>query len=566
MSGIDLPKIQKLLKEKKYSKIISEIEGLTLEKNRPAYLHNLLGVCRASQKSRTDMDVKYALNDFEAAFYKDSLGPISLDALCSHITLCAEMGRRESDLVNNMIISEKMYLEAEKKFFKNEKYIGYGLDLYKYLLKHKKRISKLEEILSFNELNKLFGRIYINTQMYLSDWKQNDFEKFQKKFSKIFKIYNAKNISKVNVNKEKIKIGFLSPDFYKSHSITYFIKNLIKDFKQTKFETHGLSLIKTEEHDETTEVLKDLFDNWSDLGEKTEQETITTIQNLNIEVLVDLAGLWSSNKIDIFNTRICPLQISWLGFNNSTGMKEVDFILADVNTVKDEEKYYGSKIYKLPRIWNSHCGFKIERSFNELPKKRNGYVTFGSLNNFMKINEEVLDVWINILKKIKNSKIILKSSLYVCEDVIKKKFEKEGLKDSIKILKKTRGNDFLSHINVYDKIDICLDTFPFNGVTTTIEALWKNVPVLTKTGYNFNSRCGESILKSAGLEKFIAISNEDYIKKAVYYANNIDDLEKVRKNLYENIEKSPIFDTKQFTKDFCSAIDKMLAVVNNDYK
>ena len=566
MSGIDLPKIQKLLKEKKYSKIISEIEGLTLEKNRPAYLHNLLGVCRASQKNRTDMDVKYALNDFEAAFYKDSLGPISLDALCSHITLCAEMGRRESDLVNNMIISEKMYLEAEKKFFKNEKYIGYGLDLYKYLLKHKKRISKLEEILSFNDLNKLFGRIYINTQMYLSDWKQNDFEKFQKKFSKIFKIYNAKNISKVNVNKEKIKIGFLSPDFYKSHSITYFIKNLIKDFKQTKFETHGLSLIKIEEHDETTEVLKDLFDNWSDLGEKTEQETITTIQNLNIEVLVDLAGLWSSNKIDIFNTRICPLQISWLGFNNSTGMKEVDFILADVNTVKDEEKYYGSKIYKLPRIWNSHCGFKIERSFNELPKKRNGYVTFGSLNNFMKINEEVLDVWINILKKIKNSRIILKSSLYVCEDVIKKKFEKEGLKDSIKILKKTRGNDFLSHINVYDKIDICLDTFPFNGVTTTIEALWKNVPVLTKTGYNFNSRCGESILKSADLEKFIAISNEDYIKKAVYYANNIDDLEKVRKNLYENIEKSPIFDTKQFTKDFCSAIDKMLTVVNNNYK
>ena len=566
MSGIDLPKIQILLKEKKYSKIISEIEGLTLEKNRPAYLHNLLGVCRASQKNRTDMDVKYALNDFEAAFYKDSLGPISLDALCSHITLCAEMGRRESDLVNNMIISEKMYLEAEKKFFKNEKYIGYGLDLYKYLLKHKKRISKLEEILSFNDLNKLFGRIYINTQMYLSDWKQNDFEKFQKKFSKIFKIYNAKNISKVNVNKEKIKIGFLSPDFYKSHSITYFIKNLIKDFKQTKFETHGLSLIKTEEHDETTEVLKDLFDNWSDLGEKTEQETITTIQNLNIEVLVDLAGLWSSNKIDIFNTRICPLQISWLGFNNSTGMKEVDFILADVNTVKDEEKHYGSKIYKFPRIWNSHCGFKIERFFNELPIKRNGHITFGSLNNFMKINEEVLDVWINILKKIKNSKIILKSSLYVCEDVIKKKFEKEGLKDSIKILKKTKGNDFLSHINVYDKIDICLDTFPFNGVTTTIEALWKNVPVLTKTGYNFNSRCGESILKSAGLEKFIAISNEDYIKKAVYYANNIDDLEKVRKNLYENIEKSPIFDTKQFTKDFCSAIDKMLTVVNNNYK
>ena len=102
-------------------------------------------------------------------------------------------------------------------------------------------------------------------------------------------------------------------------------------------------------------------------------------------------------------------------------------------------------------------------------------------------------------------------------------------------------------------------------VYNTIEALWKNVPVLTKTGYNFNSRCGESILKSAGLEKFIAVSNEDYIKKAVYYANNINELEKVRKNLYDNIEKSQFLIQNNLQR-FCSAIDKMLAVVNNNYK
>ena len=146
-------------------------------------------------------------------------------------------------------------------------------------------------------------------------------------------------------------------------------------------------------------------------------------------------------------------------------------------------------------------------------------------------------------KKVKNSKIILKSSLYVCEDVIKKKFEKEGLIDSIEILKKTKRNDFLSHINVYDKIDLCLDTFPFNGVTTTFEALWKNVPVITKTGYNFNSRCGESILKNANIDNFIATNNEDYIEKAVFYANNINELENVRKKLFDKIKKLPLFDT-----------------------
>ena len=94
---------------------------------------------------------------------------------------------------------------------------------------------------------------------------------------------------------------------------------------------------------------KELFDNWIDLGDKSDQEIVNTIQNLKIDILIDLAGLWSANRINIFNTRICPLQISWLGFNNSTGLKEVDFILADVNTVKDEEKDYGTKIYKLPK-------------------------------------------------------------------------------------------------------------------------------------------------------------------------------------------------------------------------
>ena len=138
--------------------------------------------------------------------------------------------------------------------------------------------------------------------------------------------------------------------------------------------------------------------------------------------------------------------------------------------------------------------------------------------------------------------------------------------NSIEILKKTLRNDYLSHINVYDNIDLCLDTFPFNGVTTTFEALWKNVPVITKKGYNFNSRCGESILKNANLENFIASNNEDYINKAIFYANNTDKLNEARKELYEKIEESPLFDTKSFSKDFCEALDKMLVQTNENYK
>ena len=557
MSNVNLSKIKRLFKEERYSEIVLDIESSTNEKNRSSDLHNLLGVCRASQKGRTEREVKYALNDFEAAFYKDNFGKISLESLCNHIKLCAEMGRKESDLVNNFLTSEKMYQEAEKKFSKNERFLAHGIDLYKYLLKHEERILRIKEILKLKKLNNLYGGLYITTNMYLGNWKQKDFKEFQKEYAQIFDVYNTKELPKIKIDKKKIKIGFLSPDFHKSHSISYFMKNLIKDLRHTKFETYGLSLLKKEQQDNTTEMFIDIFDNWSILGDKSDQEIVDTIQNLSIDILIDLAGLWSRNKASIFNTRICPLQINWLGFNNSSGLREIDFILADEMTIKKEELDYGTKIYKLPKIWNSHCGFKHKRIYNELPCKKNNYFTLASFNNFMKINENVLNAWIKILKGIKNSKLILKSSLYICEDVIKKKFEESGLLGSIEILKKTKRDDFLSHINLYDKVDLCLDTFPFNGVTTTFEALWKNVPVITKSGFNFNSRCGESILKNAGLNDFITESNEDYINKAIHIATNVDELEQVRKNLFHKVMDTPLFNTAQFTKDFSKAIMTM---------
>ena len=124
----------------------------------------------------------------------------------------------------------------------------------------------------------------------------------------------------------------------------------------------------------------------------------------------------------------------------------------------------------------------------------------------------------------------------------------------------------MSHINTYNRIDLCLDTFPFNGVTTTFEALWKNVPVLTKTGYNFNSRCGESILINANLNNFIANSDDEYFEKAVYYATNINELINIRKNLFNNILQSPLFDSRQFSNNFCASLDQMIASVNTNYK
>ena len=238
------PKLKKLYEEKRFSDLILEIESTTSDDNRSAIVSNLLGVSRASIKGRTDRDVQYSLNDFESAFYKDNFGDISLDALCNHIKVCIEVGKKESPLVRNFLKSEKMYDAANDKFSDNDKFLLHGIDMYKYLVNLKKKIAILEKMIEKNSLTKSIGISYILAQMYLNNWTQKDFYKFSKDFSNLFKKHDSKKLDKINLlSNKKIKIGFLSPDYNKQHSITYFLKDLIPKLSN-QFTSYGLSLLE----------------------------------------------------------------------------------------------------------------------------------------------------------------------------------------------------------------------------------------------------------------------------------------------------------------------------------
>ena len=173
-------------------------------------------------------------------------------------------------------------------------------------------------------------------------------------------------------------------------------------------------------------------------------------------------------------------------------------------------------------------------------------------NNYSKISDDTVMVWSEILKKIKNSKLILKSSASYSEIHFKELFEKEGVLN--KVIFKDRTNDFEQHINLYKDIDLCLDTFPYTGVTTTCEALWMNVPVISMKGFNFNSRCGESILVNSNLRDLVAKNKDDYISKVISFANDLDKLEKIRKLIFNEVLKSNTFNTKRFAANFWKSI------------
>ena len=205
----------------------------------------------------------------------------------------------------------------------------------------------------------------------------------------------------------------------------------------------------------------------------------------------------------------------WLGYNNSLGLKNLDYLITDKNLIKpDELSIYNEKILYLPKIWNA-----LSPSENypdiDVEKENNSNFTFCSFNNLQKISDRTIKVWSEILKH-DDSVILLKDHLGGGEDLranILNKFRINGVK-SEKVIVLDRENKIVDHLKLYNKANVALDTFPYPGVTTSYEAIVMGLPILTMKGFNFNSRCGESINKNVGLEGLIADDDEDYIKKA----------------------------------------------------
>ena len=271
-------------------------------------------------------------------------------------------------------------------------------------------------------------------------------------------------------------------------------------------------------------------------------------------------GFSFTKRTTIFNTRVAPIQISWLATCNTVGLKNIDYLIADENLItQEEEDQYPEKIIKLPNIWNAHCGYDFERKFKISPCEKSDFFTFGSLNNYHKISDQVIEVWSKILLKCEKSKLILKSSSFECniQNIINK-FREYGVEQKIEILDVRNYPYKKDHLNVYNKIDLALDTFPYNGVTTTFEALWMGVPVIVLKGSNFNSKCGFSIIKNTNFVNLISESYEEYVEKAVYFYNNKNKFLELKNNLFNNILSTPLFNTKQFSDDFSNSLRNII--------
>ena len=550
--------IKNLFEKKKYQEIILIISKTFQSKKKPAGLSNLLGICKVLKQSNNKEEIISALNDFEECYVNSVIVEQKVEAICNYIVVCINNSKKFIEILDYLEKAKNLFEDCEKKNGYQEKLFTHAADLYKHLLNHKKLSRILNSLIENKTKSKTIACSYSFTKNYTDDWKQKDYYEYSLRFKNLFPIYKSKKINEIDYSKNiKIRLGFVAKDFTVNHSITYFLKNTLKFFDKNKFELYGFSLVSDKFLRASSSELKQNFDKWYDLSSFNNQEVITKIQENRIEILFDVMGLTHADRIEIFNTRVSPVQISWIAFNNIVGFPTIDYLIADNHLINEDEKNFYPKIINLPKIWSCHSGFKYNRKYSQSSFNKNKYITFGSFNNFLKISDDVIKVWSNILKSVNNSKLILKSSFDYNKKIVLDKFKFYGVEKSIEIYNSLNFPDLEDHLKLYKKIDIGLDTFPYNGVTTTFEALWAGVPVIVMKGFNMNSRTGESILMNGNLKDFIAINQEDYEKKAIFYSNNLEKLEQVRKYIFDNILRTNLFNSEKFSHELKNSLLKI---------
>ena len=541
--------IKKLFLEKRYSELIELIEGTTEKDFRTAQLLNVLGASKTLKESPNKADLISATENFKEAYLKEKQTKQGLEALANFINVSLNINQYEESLI--------YFKEAENFCSYNEGLFKAISKVYKYLNDVDKTLFFLEKLIknNNNEVDTWCSYIYFNS--FKRNWLQKDFLKNTKLLAQKLPKYPDNNLISINqVKNKKIKLAFLSSDLKQKHSITYFLKTILNNINKEKYEFFLFSNDNINQEDKTTNDFKNLFDEWINIKNLDDVRAINMIREKKIDIIIDLMGITSSNRMALFKNRLAPLQISWLGYCNTTGINEIDYLIADTNLITEMEKdLYCEKIIFLKDIWNCHTGFDFRRLENPAPIKKNKHITFGSFNNFNKISIEVVEVWSKILKSINKSKLILKSSQKHDTKKLKEMFRTNGIHDSI--IFSERKETFEDHLDQYNKIDIALDTFPYNGVTTSFEAIWMGVPVLTMKGFNFSSRCGESINKNIDIEYLIADNGFEYVSKAIELSRDEEKLINIRKKLFKEAPTSNLFNQKKFSKEFFKSLEKI---------
>ena len=351
---------------------------------------------------------------------------------------------------------------------------------------------------------------------------------------------------------KSLRVGLVSGDL-RQHPVGNFLEGVLSELAPNaagRVELFGYS--NAFQVDIVSERIKTSCRGWHSVVGLSDEALARQIHDDHIDILIDLSGHTAHNRLAMFAWKPAPIQITWLGYAGTTGVSAIDYLIADHWTIPTgEEKDFTENVLRLPETLLCFTPPDTNIQVGTLPALTNGYVTFGSFNNLSKINDRVINLWARVLDAVPNSRLILKTR-QLQESSIRKvmaeKFANRGIEIDRLVLAQhvPRAEYLLPHLDV----DIALDTFPYTGVTTSIESLWMGVPVLSLAGDRFMSRFGESILQNAALPECIAEDLDDYVSKAIHLSSDLVHLASLRQSLRSQVLSSPLFDAPRFARNF----------------
>lgn len=333
-----------------------------------------------------------------------------------------------------------------------------------------------------------------------------------------------------------LNIGFVSGDLY-SHAVATFIEPVLQELtKSDRLALHAY--YNNTVHDAVNQRLQGYFDRWSEVKTLTHADLANRIRSDGIDILIDLSGHTGLNRLVTFAHKPAPVQATWIGFPGTTGLTAMDYLLGDKHFLPTGmlDHLFTEKIAHLPAT-GAFLPFANAPQVNALPALNNGYLTFGSFNKLKKFSPAVVALWAQVLRAHPNACMVIGGMETSDNSTVLQWFAKEGI--AAERLQFHPVSDMPTYLQLHHQVDICLDTFPYNGGTTTLHALWMGVPTLTLSGKTPVSRTGCSILGHVGIHSFQANSPQEFINISLAWADQLDELARVRASLRERFLASP---------------------------
>lgn len=363
------------------------------------------------------------------------------------------------------------------------------------------------------------------------------------------------NFTNVRDPGRRLRIGYVSGDF-QYHVVPLFLLPLLEERDRSAVEVYCYATGDTD--DAYTERLRRLADVWRPAARMTPEDVANAIHGDGIDVLIDLAGHSGAPNLRVFAQRPAPVQATWVGYLNTTGLTRIHYRISDEQCDPEglTDRHHTEKIVRLPHSQWCYRPFEEVAYEPEAACVKNGYVTFGSFNQTFKISSEVRALWGRILTQVPDSRFVVVGVVNdrAREDLLRD-LENNGVdRARITMAPYLPVKDYYRW---YNRVDIALDTMPFSGGTTTCDALWMGTPVVTMPGVRSWSRSAGSILTTLGLEDWIAESPEDYVRLAVHFARNPALIAGLHKSLRSRMLDSPLTDKRQFARDMENAYRRM---------